>query len=310
MVAIGLWQGFIRGFVSQLFLIVSVVAALFLSFLLFPKIGGWLETQLHFPISYARPLALGVVFFTLTFVLQFLSGFVQKMIGPMVKANMINRVAGTVLGALRQLLNVAIALAIVISLPVPAEVKANIDNSKLAPTLLKLALTLEDKLASLLHDDSLKSLSYRIVGTEESTSTALNYTVADPKIDTEGELKMLALTNAVRHDQNVGLLIPNPELQAVARAHAKDMLNRGYFAHVSPEGKDALARIQDANIAVFSVGENLASAATVDIAEGGLLASPGHRKNILNPDFNQVGIGVLDAGKHGKMVVEVFAKRY
>jgi uncharacterized protein YkwD len=87
------------------------------------------------------------------------------------------------------------------------------------------------------------------------------------------------------------------------------MLAKGYFSHVSPQGKDALVRVQEAQISVLSVGENLANAPTVDVGHAGLMASPGHRRNIVSRDFNQVGIGVIDAGKHGKMIVEVFAKR-
>ena len=50
----------------------------------------------------------------------------------------------------------------------------------------------------------------------------------------------------------------------------------------------------------------LALARTLDMAHTGLMNSPGHRANILNPAFGRVGIGILDGGRHGLMVTQTF----
>lgn len=308
-VAVGLWQGFMRGFIAQLFLIVSVIGAILLSFWLFPSVGSWFESQLHVPLTYARPIALAIIFIITMVVLQIGAGFLQKLLAPIVKVNPINRITGSVLGGVRQLVNMSIVLALLFTLPVPEGIKTAIDTSKFAKPLMSLAFALERTLSRRFADDGLRSLSYRIVGTDESKTTSLNFTVADGKPDEMSEARLLALTNATRVKEGVPTLAPNLELREVARKHAQDMLTKGYFSHVSPQGKDALVRTQEASISVLSVGENLANAPTVEVGHAGLLASPGHRRNILSSDFNQVGIGVIDAGKHGKMIVEVFAKR-
>ena len=53
-------------------------------------------------------------------------------------------------------------------------------------------------------------------------------------------------------------------------------------------------------------GENLAGAPTVERAHSGLMNSPGHRANILNPNFTHVGIGIVDGGPYGKMYTQTF----
>jgi len=55
-----------------------------------------------------------------------------------------------------------------------------------------------------------------------------------------------------------------------------------------------------------AAGENIALAPTVEVAHNGLMNSPGHRENILNPAFGRVGIGVEDGGLHGKMFTQNF----
>jgi len=92
----------------------------------------------------------------------------------------------------------------------------------------------------------------------------------------------------------------------VARAHSKDMFVKGYFAHVNLEGKDPFERMKDAHLKFKTAGENLALAQTLEIAHENLMKSPGHRKNIMNPSFNRVGIGIQDGGFYGIMISQEF----
>jgi uncharacterized protein YkwD len=56
----------------------------------------------------------------------------------------------------------------------------------------------------------------------------------------------------------------------------------------------------------ITAGENLALAPTLRIAHRGLMNSPGHRANIMNPSFGRVGIGILEGGSHGLMITQNF----
>ena len=70
--------------------------------------------------------------------------------------------------------------------------------------------------------------------------------------------------------------------------------------------KDPFDRIRESNVQFKTAGENLALAPTLSIAHNGLMNSPGHRANILRPQFGRVGIGVLDSRRHGLMITQNF----
>jgi uncharacterized protein YkwD len=98
----------------------------------------------------------------------------------------------------------------------------------------------------------------------------------------------------------------DPELTNVARNHSRDMFERGYFSHYTPEGKDPFDRMKAANVQFVAAGENLALGQTLPICHQGLMNSPGHRANILRPNYNRLGIGILDGGIHGLMISQEF----
>src|SRR6185503_18152883 len=76
----------------------------------------------------------------------------------------------------------------------------------------------------------------------------------------------------------------------------------GYFAHETPEGLSPFDRMRAANVRFLVAGENLALAPTLSLAHTGLMNSPGHRANILRPQFGRVGIGIMDGGMRGLRV--------
>jgi uncharacterized protein YkwD len=84
------------------------------------------------------------------------------------------------------------------------------------------------------------------------------------------------------------------------------MFARGYFSHVTPEGRSPFDRMEAAGVSFRTAGENLALAPTLRIAHTGLMNSPGHRANILRPAFGRLGIGVMDGGPRGLMVTQNF----
>lgn len=81
-------------------------------------------------------------------------------------------------------------------------------------------------------------------------------------------------------------------LQTAARAHAKDMAERDYFDHDSPEGIDPFDRMREAGYRGCAMGENIAGGqSTPREVVDGWLESPGHCSNILRPSFTRLGAG-------------------
>jgi uncharacterized protein YkwD len=117
---------------------------------------------------------------------------------------------------------------------------------------------------------------------------------------------MLELINEERRKEGLNELEWDPEILRVARAHSADMFARGYFSHVSPEGKTPSDRIRAGKVRFLTAGENLALGPTLSICHTGLMNSPGHRANILHRAYGRVGIGILDGGRHGLMITQNF----
>jgi len=85
-------------------------------------------------------------------------------------------------------------------------------------------------------------------------------------------------------------------LAASALAHAKDMAERGYFDHVTPDGVRPEQRMAKAGWHVMPVGENIAAGQAIpaEVVQG-WIDSPGHCKNLLNPNFKHLGVGYFYA---------------
>jgi uncharacterized protein YkwD len=115
----------------------------------------------------------------------------------------------------------------------------------------------------------------------------------------EGRAAVRCLLNAERARQGLGALRSNVRLRYAATLHARDMARRTYFNHVSPDGRTAEDRIRGAGylrrVHAWSIGEALAygteSAATPRALVDDLLSSPGHREIVLDPEFDDIGIG-------------------
>jgi uncharacterized protein YkwD len=111
--------------------------------------------------------------------------------------------------------------------------------------------------------------------------------------------EMLARVNAARKEAGVPPLRSNSKLDLAAQRHAEDMLARNYFAHQSPEKKTVRDRVRDAGYDWRMIGENIAEGQfSVDEVMDTWLHSPGHRRNILDPGFKELGVG-LALGRSG-----------
>ena len=124
----------------------------------------------------------------------------------------------------------------------------------------------------------------------------------------EIEKLILELVNENRRKTGAGLkdLTWDETLRQIARAHSDDMLARRFFDHVNPDGLSAADRIALGHRQlVGQIGENIfrqsdysASDArkTAELIVRELMASPGHRENILRPEFTHLGVGVSMRG--------------
>jgi uncharacterized protein YkwD len=110
----------------------------------------------------------------------------------------------------------------------------------------------------------------------------------------------LCLLNAQRTAHGLGKLRANGRLRRAAAAYSRLMVADDFFSHVSPAGSTPQSRIESTHYLdgarSWSIGENIAwgtgSLATPRGIVRSWMHSPGHRANILNGDFREIGIGI------------------
>lgn len=118
--------------------------------------------------------------------------------------------------------------------------------------------------------------------------------------DLEFAKALLIETNSARVSQGLSPMEWDEGLATSARAHAADMLARGFFEHQSPDGFSHVDRICILNRDLCGrTAENLAykyhpiQSTLPNQIQALWEASPGHRDNLLNPDFREAGFGVV-----------------
>ena len=119
--------------------------------------------------------------------------------------------------------------------------------------------------------------------------------------------------NLDRQNFSLSNLTVNPLLQKAAELKAEDMVSKGYFAHVSPDGKKPWYWFSQAGYNFVYAGENLAINFTDSSAvNDAWMNSPDHRQNILNPHYTEIGVAVVNGfynGAETTFVVEMFGSR-
>ena len=123
-----------------------------------------------------------------------------------------------------------------------------------------------------------------------------------PSIDEtviEFEKEVIRLVNVERKKAGVGELKYNWQLSRVARFKSEDMSKKKYFSHTSPTYGSPFEMIKNFGISYRSAGENIARGySTPEAVVKGWMNSSGHRANILNSGFREIGVGYCPDGKY------------
>jgi RNA polymerase sigma factor (sigma-70 family) len=110
---------------------------------------------------------------------------------------------------------------------------------------------------------------------------------------TDAVAQVVALVNKERADAGCGPLTENAQLDEAAQGHSDDMAARDFFDHTNPDGADPGQRITAAGYTWSTYGENIAEGQqTPEAVMDSWMNSSGHRANILNCAFKDIGVGV------------------
>ncbi len=297
----GYRQGFVRMIVDVLGVIISFVLAL-----RFYNIAAAVLSGLGVNQYLAQPLG----FFSLWTILQLffwgLTVLIFHYVPSLIHENKINKTLGIIPGLLKGVLIVAIFLMIVLILPFSVSWKNLLSKSFVSGELIASTAKVETQMENVFGQLN-KTLTF--VGTVQETdkNIELNFRTDKFSIDQASEVEMLVMLNEERIKNGLSPLVMDQLIRNVARAHSMDMLQSGYFGHQDLLGQTAFERMNNARVEFTVVGENLALAPSVALAHIGLMNSPSHKANILDPDYKRIGIGILDASPYGFMITQDFA---
>jgi uncharacterized protein YkwD len=187
----------------------------------------------------------------------------------------------------------------------------------LALAILRTAGQAERRLAAVLVAAPI--LASGAVGPQSADAAVCKYTRSGARMTAPSAT--LCLINRERTRRGLAPLVGNAKLGRAATRHASDMIRRGYFSHVTPEGIGFAARLRRAGYmhgcSSWSGGETLGwglgSQASPAARVSGWMHSPPHRAIILGSSYREAGIAVLSGapgqGSRGATYVGEFGRR-
>lgn len=300
-------DGWRRGGANLLLDVVGFFISLSLSFAFHARVGQLYVRYAGVSLPFARALGFITIWIAVETVYPYAAAALYARVSPYAKASRVNNALGVLFGSCNAALVAAFVFSLLLTLPFPSAVKKQVTGSFVGSVLVPRVGRIETAVDSVFGGAVSESLTFLTVHPESGERVDLGFRTKNFSPDPDAEAEMLGLLNIERTRRGLPPLKTDPAIVGVARRHSADMLERGYFGHVNPDGMDPAARADAAHIVYGTYGENLAYAPDVRIAHDGLMNSPGHRANILSPLYRRIGIGIQDAGIYGLMITEDFA---
>jgi uncharacterized protein YkwD len=305
-VAVSVWAGVARGFIISGLALLSWMGSLVIGLFAYAPLSSLLLKMWPFAGVWSAPLSFIISVILARLILDTLANKVLEEVPARVHVNIVNRILGVLPGTVNGLIWATLLAAFLLLMPVTNLVSKQTRDGKLAGKLIEQMSWVQEKLSPVFGDALNYAIPKNTVEVSANNPIKLPFTVKDPKDRHDLEAQMLVLVNRERTQRGLNALKADPVIAVVARKHSADMFARGYFSHFTPEGIDPFQRMRKDHIRFLTAGENLALAQTLAIAHNGLMNSPGHRANILNPSFGRVGISILDGGVYGLMITQNF----
>jgi uncharacterized protein YkwD len=304
-VLLAAWSGWKKGFVIGAFELISWIGTLVIGFVGYKYLAVLLERFFSLGV-WTLPVAFILTLFLARVLLAVIINNILNITPTETHYNVANKTLGIFPGVVNGAIYATLIAGLLMAFPVSDKLSEEARESKIAGRLAVQVEWFDEKLSPIFDKAISQSMNKLTIQPDSDKTVKLPYSVSTPQVRADLEAKMLQLVNEERTKQDLPPLKPDPELTIVARAHSKDMFSRGYFAHLTPDGKTPFDRMRTAGVRFMAAGENLALGQTLTICHNGLMNSPGHRANILDKSYGRLGIGILDGGMHGLMVTQNF----
>lgn len=298
----GWLKGFILGFIELLALAISILAAFFT----YLYVATFLDNNFHLQERWLFAASFLIGLFITRLIIGIIIYWLVKLIPHHTHKSLSNKLAGLIPGFVKGFFYTAIIALIFSFIPLWPNLIVQTRESYIANTLTQKVETIDQKISPEISEQVKQSVSKLTIEPESDETIYLHFTVNTALANEKFENHLLVLVNAERRKAGLRVLARDTALRKVARLHSLDMFKKGYFSHINLENETPFDRIRKYAITYTTAGENLALAQTVEIAHLGLMNSPGHKANIVNPKFGRIGIGIIDGGIYGLMVTQNF----
>ncbi len=253
-------------------------------------------------LSYISIALIGQTIFT------YILSLIVSVLPSKIEHSLINNLFGALVSGVNNITTIAFVLLIILALPLKGTVQKDIRSSLIGGKILSFVEIYGGPIKLTAAEIKKNAAKFLTVSPGTSSSMALDVDVnpEEMTIDDQKERELLALVNAERQKAGLKQFTVDVKIVQVARAYSKDMFTKKYFSHVSADGRDLSTRLKAGEVKFSVAGENIAFAPDVSTAHDGLMNSPEHKKNLLDPSFSHIGIGIISTPRNGIMVTEDF----
>lgn len=309
-----IYEGYSLGLIGAIFDLISFILSFILGIKFYNFIGQMLFENFSIPIGFANAIGF---FAAAAFFEVLLNIFFRSLLSYISNSKIASAQFSDTLKGLNKFLGIfpAVASAFVLlsffltlitALPVSPMLKKTISGSKMGSVFVSKTIVFEKNFKEIFGGAVNDTLNFLTIHPQSNEFVSLKFKTANFQIDSLSEMEMFERVNKERKIAGITPLIFDNNIRDVARSHSSDMFKRGYFSHFSPEKFSPFDRLKERDIPFAFAGENLALAPSVDLAMQGLMGSPGHKANILSPNFKKIGIGAVDGGIYGIMFTQNF----
>jgi uncharacterized YkwD family protein/spore coat assembly protein SafA len=189
-----------------------------------------------------------------------------------------------------------------IVVPLEADAAGKTYTIVFGDTLWKIAKKYEVGLAEIIHENGQ-------IKNPDSVYPGMQIKIPDEQATQSFEQEVVKLVNQEREKNGLKPLKENWELSRIARYKSNDMKDKGYFSHTSPTYGSPFEMMKNFGIHYSYAGENIAMGQrTAQEVMKAWMNSSGHRANILNKNFTEIGVGYAVNGKGTAYWTQMFIK--
>jgi uncharacterized protein YkwD len=305
-VLLAIWSGWQKGFIVGSLGLISWLSSLYLGFYFYPYAANFIKQYITDLGVWTLPVAFISVILLSRILFSVIIWAILRATPIEAHRSGFNHFLGIIPGFIKGVIYATLIAALLLAFPIADGLSAETRESEVATKLSVGVEWMNEEISPVFDKAIHQTINKLTVDPNSEKSVELPFTTTHYTERPDLEAKMVNLVNEERVKRGFKPLAPDPELKRVAINHSKDMFARGYFSHYTPEQKDPFDRMREAGVKFSAAGENLALAQTLEIAHTGLMNSPGHRDNILRPNFGRIGIGIIDGGVHGLMISQEF----